>query len=147
MRNLRRNMKEEKTVMESVQSKTDLSPAIYDWAKDYILDHIDDWEGQSVYGADLAYELTEAPNVNGIYEDDSWGFIGKHLNDAAKEYEYQKDNFGEVKNPFEDPEGFVVVWLIDAVGAVLANIDVVDEHWNDDLELTEDVIKEIKDAL
>ena len=147
MRNLRRNMKETKTVKESVQSKTALREAIYDWAKDYILDTIDDWEGQSVYGADLASELTDAPNRNGIYEDDSWGFISKHLDDAAREYDYQKDTFGEVKNPFEDPEGFVVVWLIDAVGEILANVDIVDEHWNDELELTADVIKEIKDAL
>ncbi len=140
-------MRNSRRVNESVKSKTDLSQDIYDWAKDYILDTIDDWEGQSVYGADLAYELTEVPNVNGVYEDDSWGFIGKHIHDAADEYNRQKDNFGEVKNPFEDPEGFVVVWLIGAVGAILANIDVVDEHWDDKLEITEDIIKEIKDAL
>lgn len=147
MRCLKRNKKESVSINESVQSKTDLSSEIYNWAKDYILDNIDDWEGQSVYGSDLAIELTEGPNNNGSYEQDAWKFIGDHIHDAAKEYDYQKFNFGDVKNPFEDPDGFVVVWLIDAVGDILSKIDVIDDNWNNKVELTEDVIKEIKSAL
>ena len=36
-----------------------------DYCKNYILDHIDGYEGQSHYGCDFAYTLTEAPNVDG----------------------------------------------------------------------------------
>lgn len=138
-----------KTVNESLQQKSGRSKAIYDWAKDYILDHIDDWEGQSVYGADFAFDLTEEPNVNGIYEDDSRGFIKDHFDDAGEEYKYQKNNFGKegVKNPFDDPEGFVVVWLIDSVGDILAGVPVIEENWNNSFELTPEVILDIKEAL
>lgn len=134
-------------VTESVQSKAGLSRDIYEWAKEFILDYIDEYEGLSTYGADLAYEITEVPNKNGVYEDDAWGFITKHIQDAREEYDNQEDILGEAKNPLKDPDGFVVVWLIDAVGSILANIDIVDENWNNELELTKDVIKEIKDAL
>lgn len=139
-------MRKVRKVTESVQSKAGLSRDIYEWAKEFILDNIDEYEGLSTAGADLAYDITEVPNNNGVYEDDAWGFIIKHIQDAREEYDNQKDMLGEAKNPFEDPDGFIVVWLIDAVGSILANIDIVDENW-DDLELTKDVIKEIKDAL
>ena len=118
------------------------------WAIDYIKDELPEWEGQTVYGADLGNEITEVPNANGIYEDDSWGFISKHINDARDEYDYEKDNFGEVlHNPFEDPEAFVVCMLINTVNDVLSQVPIVYEHWDDELELTGDVIKEILDAL
>lgn len=151
MRKLRRNnIKESKTFKKEAVSPSAIgrSKEIVEWAKEYIEDNLPEWEGQSVYGADLANELTEEPNVNGIYEDDSWGFISKHINDARDEYEYEKDNFGEVlHNPFEEPEAFVVCMLINTVNDLLAQVPVVDEHWNDDLELTKEVIDEILKAL
>lgn len=123
------------------------SRAITNWAIDYIKDTLPDYEGESVYGSDLAFEITERPNVNGIYEDNSWDFISKHISDARDEYEYEKDNFGEVTNPFEDPEGFVVRMLINTVSDVLGAVPLVQEYWNDELELTKENINEILKSL
>lgn len=124
------------------------SKEICQWAIDYIKEELPEWEGQTVYGCDLGNEITEGPNVNGIYEDDSWGFISRHINDARDEYDYEKDNFGEVlHNPFENPEAFVVCMLINVVNSVLSQVSIIDENWNDEIELTKDVIKEIIDSL
>ena len=126
----------------------DRSKEIIKWAIDYIEDTLPDYVGNDTYGADLGNLITEGPNNNGIYEDDSWGFISKHINDARDEYEYEKDNFGEVlHNPFEKPEAFVVCMLINTVNEVLSQVHFVEEHWNDNFEITGEVVKEILDFL
>lgn len=124
-----------------------LDKDIYIWACDYIKDIIDDFHGYSTDGADLAYRLTETPNYNGKYEEDSFKFIGDHIKEAAKEFDYQSKELGCVTNPFKDPDGFVVCWLIHAVECVLNNIPVVSENWNGMLDITPEVINEIKEYL
>lgn len=147
MRKLKRN--ETRTVTESISpSAIGRSKEIIDWAIDYIKDTLPDYEGETVYGSDLCATITEGPNANGIYENDSWGFISKHINDARDEYEYEKDNFGEVlHNPFEDPDAFVVCMLINTVEGVLSQVPLVDENWNDEFELTKENIDAILKAL
>lgn len=114
------------------------------WAADYIKDTLPTFEGQSVYGCDLASVLTEMPNTNGIYEEDSWGFIASHITDARDEYDYEKENFGEVlHNPFENPDAFVVCMLINVVEEVLADCPTVQENWDVCFELTSDIIQRI----
>ena len=126
----------------------DRSKEIIKWAIDFIKDELPDWEGQEVYGCDLANEITQGPNNNGIYENDSWGFISKHINDARDEYEYEKNNFGDVlHNPFDNPEAFVVCMLINTVNDILSQVPIIDEHWNDSLELNEENINQILEYL
>ena len=147
MRKLKRN--ETRTVTEGISpSAIGRSKEIVDWAIDYIKDTLPDYEGQEVYGSDLGSTITEGPNANGVYEDDAWGFISKHINDARDEYEYEKDNFGKaLHNPFEDPDAFVVCMLINTVEGVLSQVPLVDENWNDKFELTKENIDAILKAL
>ena len=35
------------------------------YCKNYIIDHIEDWEGQTKYACDLGNYLTEGPNIDG----------------------------------------------------------------------------------
>ena len=137
--------KTEKKVVESISpSSIGRSKQIVDWAIDYIKDTLPDYEGNTTYGCDLGNLITEGPNADGVYENDAWGFISSHIDDAKDEYDYEKDNFGEVlHNPFEDPDAFVVCMLINTVDAVLAQVPVVDDNWNDEMELTPEVIDEI----
>ncbi len=146
---IRRKIESRRKRFESVSpSAIGRSREIVDWAKDYILDTIDDYEGVSTYGADLGNLLTEGPNADGVYEDNAWDFISKHIHDARDEYEYEKDNFGEVlHNPFEDPDAFVVCMLINTVDGIMSQVPFVDENWNDEFELTPEVIEEIKRSL
>lgn len=125
-------------------SNIDRSVFITRWALDYIEDTLPDYLDCETYSCDLGSLLTEAPNVNGIYEENSRKFIADHFNDASDEYQYEKDNFGEVlHNPFFDPEGFVVCMLINTVESILANIPFVDENWNNKITLTQDVVNNI----
>ena len=128
-------------------AKIGRSQEITQWAIDYIVDTLPEYEGSSPYGADLANLLTEYPNCNGIYEDDSWGFIKEHLGDAGDEYDFEENEFNEVTNPFRDPEGFVVRMLINIVDGILANVPLVENNWDEPLELTPANIAEITDFL
>lgn len=114
------------------------------WAADYIKGTLPDFEGQAVYGCDLASALTEMPNNNGKYEEDSWGFIASHINDARDEYEYEKDCFGQVlHNPFDAPDAFVVCMLINTCEGLLADCPTVQANWDVSLELTPGIIQGI----
>lgn len=118
------------------------------WAADYIRDTLPGFEGQSVYGCDLASVLTEMPNNNGIYEGDSWSFIASHINDARDEYDYEKETFGEVlHNPFENPDAFVVCMLINVCEEILADCPTVQENWDVSFELTSDIIQRISSEI
>ena len=141
--------KTEKKVNESISpSSIGRSRELVDWAIDYIKDTLPDYEGVSTYGSDLCNLITEGPNANGVYEDNAWDFISKHIHDAKDEYDYEKDSFGEVlHNPFEDPDAFVVCMLINTVDGVLSQVPIVEENWNDEFELTKDIIDEILNSL
>jgi hypothetical protein len=124
------------------------SKEIVDWAINYIKGVLPDYEGESVYGADLGNLITEGPNNDGYYEDYGWPFLARHINDAKDEYDYEMDNFGEVlHNPFEDPYAFVVCMLINTVNDILGSVPIVEENWDDEFELTKQVIDKIIRAL
>lgn len=119
-----------------------------DYCKNYILDHIDNYEGQSYYGCDFAYTLTEAPNVDGSLTHSTYKakeYLREWWDECGEYWEYEKDNFGEhLHNPFDEPEAYMVCMVIEGVNAILANEPHIEESWNDKLELTEGVIDDIK---
>lgn len=141
-----------KTVTESISpSSIGRSKKIVDWAIDYIKIKLPDYEGNTTYGADLGNLITEGPNVNGAYiigRKKAMDFIGAHFEDAADEYEYEVNNYGKaLHNPLENPEAFIVCMLINTVNDILAQVPIVDDNWNDEMELTPEVIDEILKAL
>ena len=70
------------------------------------------------------------------------------VNDARDEYDYEKNNFGDVlHNPFDNPEAFVVCMLINTVNDILSQVPIIDEYWNDRLELNEENINQILEYL
>ena len=149
IRRNRRKIESRRKRFESISpSAIGRSKEIVEWAKDYILDTIDDYEGVSTYGCDLGDLLTEGPNNDGAYEDYGWPWLARHINDAKDEYDYEEDTFGKVlHNPFEDPYGFVVCMLINTVDGIMSQVPFVDENWNDEFELTPEVIDKIKRSL
>ena len=119
-----------------------------DYCKNYILDHIDNYEGQAHYGCDFAYTLTEAPNANGTLTystHDAIEYLREWWYECGEYWDYEKDNFGEnIHNPFDNPEAYMVCMVIEGVNAILANEPHIEESWNDEIELTEEVIEDIK---
>lgn len=120
-----------------------------DYCKNYILDHIDGYEGQSHYGCDFAFILTEAPNADGSLTygtNKAKEYLREWWDECGEYWEYEKDNFGEhLHNPFDEPEAYMVCMVIEGVNAILAKEPHIEESWNDKLELTEEVIAGIKE--
>lgn len=119
-----------------------------DYCKNYILDHIDGYEGQSHYGCDFAYTLTGEPNVEGTLTYSTYEakeYLREWWDECGEYWDYEKDNFGEnIHNPFDNPEAYMVCMVIEGVNAILANEPHIEESWNDELELTKEVIEDIK---
>lgn len=122
-----------------------------EYVKEFIKDHLPGYEGQMVYGADLGYKITEGINTDGTAtynRIEAMDYIREWWWEAAEVYDYQKDNYGEITvNPFDNPEAWMVCMIIEGVNAVLDSFEIVNDFWNDNTELTEDLIKEILEAV
>lgn len=124
-----------------------------DYCKNYVLEHIDEYEGQEVYLCDLGFTLTEGPNCDGTLTysiHDAIEYLREWWYEASDYFQYEKDNFGTPRNPFENPEAYMVCMVIEGVRALID--DAVDtlgmnDQWNDEVELTADLIEKIKGAV
>ena len=142
-----RSRKEFKAIEEwrlKLSERIDRSNDIIDWACEFIEDELPEWEDTECIACDLGCKLTESINASGYIVKDAWDFLSNHLKDARDEYEYEKENFGNVlHNPFEAPDAFVTCMMINVVESILSQIPYIDEHWNDDIVLTKGVIRNI----
>lgn len=123
-----------------------------DYCKQYIYDHIDDYRGQRVYPCDLGFTLTEYPNCDGTLtysREEAKNYIREWWDEADDYYDYEKDNFGTARNPFENPEAYMVCMVIEGVAALISQafdqIEGVD--WNEKVELTGDLIEQITEKV
>lgn len=118
------------------------------YCKQYIFDHIDNYRGQSVYPCDFGFTLTEEPNYDGTLtysREEAKNYIREWWDEANDYFEYEKFNFGTVRNPFENPEVYMVCMVIAGVESLISNafdqIEGVD--WNEEIELTGELIEQI----
>ena len=118
---------------------------IYKWASDFINDAMEDWIGISCYACEIGYEITGEEKKKGFYEPIK--FMMEHFKEAGEELRYQKEELCLEINPFEEPEAFVERWLEHAVEAVLSEIPVITDNWNNKIEITEEIVNEIKKYL
>lgn len=118
-----------------------------EYVKDFILENLPEYKGQEVYGCDLGYTITEGINADGsatYSKQAAMEYIKEWFDEAAEVYQYQMDNYGQVsQNPFENPEGWMVCMIIEGVNSILGQCDVVEEFWNDETELTDEIIQKI----
>ncbi len=122
-----------------------------DYCRDTIIDALDSYEGQTVYSCDLAYTLTERMNADGTCtysRAEAKDYIKEWWDEAGEYWEYENGNFGEHRwNPFDDPEAFMVCMVIGGVASMLSQCATIDESWNDEIELTADIIEKIKEEV
>lgn len=118
-----------------------------EYVKDFILENLPNYEGQTVYGCDLGYTITEGINADGSAtnsKSEAMEYIKEWFDEAAEVYNYQVENYGQAcQNPFENPEAWMVCMIIEGVNAILGQCDAVEEFWNDETELTEEIIQKI----
>ncbi|MGL5690435.1 MAG: hypothetical protein ACRDD8_06390 [Bacteroidales bacterium] len=122
-----------------------------EYCRSFIVDELSKYEGRVVYMCDLASEITMGINMDGSATCSARKAI-EYLNvwwDQADEYfEYEKNNFGEViNNPFRSPETYMVCMIIEGVRSILSQSSFVEEHWGEEIELTESMIAQILDEI
>lgn len=118
-----------------------------DYCKNFIIDNIENLEGQQIYACDLGFELTSAINANGTATYSTYKaeeYLKEWWDEAADYWEYEEDNFDEHRlNPFSDPEAYQVCMIIEGVRSLLGQIPVLGEKWDECIEITPDLIKEV----
>jgi hypothetical protein len=117
-----------------------------------MVDSLYDMEGREVYGADLGYSIFESANCDGSYTynaHEAEEFIKEYYSDFGEVVEDIKFNLGAefIPNPFLEAEKFQVVIMLEMSNALCANCKTIDENWNNELELTEETIKQIVNEL
>ena len=117
------------------------------WVLQEMVEHLEDLEGQIVYGCDLAFTLFEGENNTGsytcnAYESRQWiKEYWDYLGEVVKEYEF---NYGEVPiSPFVSEETFQLQIIIFLASSLVTESDYIEEHWNEEIELTSDIIEKI----
>jgi len=114
--------------------------------KNTIIDRLNDYSGGSYYGCDLSYALFEGENVNGSVLCNTWQtkeFIKANFDLFGDLVAHCKDNLDMVLNPFQEPEKAHVVLLLEASQSILSQCKLIDENWNNEIELTDKVIKKL----
>ena len=122
-----------------------------EYCKDYIIDILPEYEGNRTYGADLCGLIMEGPNVNGSLTystQKAIDYLREWWYECGEFWDYAKMNFGkdyvaDSLNVFDNPESFMVAMVYEGVAYILSKVSVVDENWNNDFELTEEVIDTI----
>jgi len=127
----------------------DFSRDFKEWLQEKIAEALDNYSDTSVYGCDLVITLFEGENVNGsilFNTEDAKEFIKDHWDDAGEIHTYLKENLEMVINPFDEPEKFHVCMLLEGAREMLNNntSELLNEYWNDHLELTDASIAILK---
>lgn len=122
-----------------------------DYCKEFIKDRLQDFEGSTHYACDFASEITMAINVDGSATYSTYKakeYLREWWDDCADYFQYEKDNFGEnLHNPFERPEAFHVCMIIQGVSSLLSQCSIIDESWNNNIEITQEVIDSILEEI
>ena len=109
--------------------------------------------GKTVYLCDLGMELSESENANGSWYCSRYRAVEdiKSNFDTCKSFvDWYNSNVGGLLNPFDDVEKFHCIMMIFAVenaySSALNNTEYSD-LWNEEVEITEEFVKEIETAL
>lgn len=120
-----------------------------EYIKEFIKDKLPEYEGTEVYCCDLGYTLTEGINADGTAtynRQEAMEYIKEWFDEAADVYNYQVENYGQAcQNPFENPEAWMVCMIIEGVNSVLGQCEYINENWNDEIILTEEIIQIINE--
>lgn len=117
------------------------------YCKEYIKNKLPDYEGAgTTYGAELAYYIMQDPNMDGTLTYSrrlAIGYLKEWWDDAADFFEYEKSNFGEASNPFENPEAYMVRMVIYGVEYLLGQCPSVVNKWNWEINITPKLISAV----
>ncbi len=117
-----------------------------------LADKLNNYEGQSVYGCDLAFTLFECYNADGsvtysTYEAKEW--IKNHFDELGEIVEEMRDNweYDAGADIFDNPEKFMTSVYLWIASEICGSLTSVQEFWNDSEELTAELIEKITNEL
>lgn len=118
-----------------------------DFCKQQIKDKLPEYVGSCVYMCDLGSKLTEGMNCNGTFtfsRNEAIDYLHEWWDEASEYWEYEEPSFGgHYHNPFDDPETYTVCMVIEGVRSLLSQCTEVDELWNEQVELTQELCDSI----
>ena len=139
-------------VNSEIISESDLLESYEEYCKDFIKNELYNREGSAYYVCDLGNTLTEYINMDrsatySRYKAEE--YIKYWWNDAGDVLQYYYENTGVCVNPFDEPEKFHVLMIIEGVNSLLSQCEIIDKNWDGEITLTEEnintIIDEIKD--
>ena len=117
------------------------------WTLNEMAEHLENLEGQVVYGCALAFRLFESKNNTGSYTCNAYAsrkWIKEYWDELGEVVEDYEFNYGELPvNPFKNAEVFQIQIILHIASSLVAESDYIEEHWDEEIELTADVIKTI----
>lgn len=125
---------------------------IKDFVKNIIIEELYNHEDMSFYGCDLGYCLLEGYNVDGVYfynNYDAMNFISECFEDFGEIVEEITFQLGaeNIPNVFTEPDKFCVVCFLEVASYILSQCKTVDDMWDSEIELTEEVIKKLESEI
>ena len=120
--------------------------------KELLKEKLTDYEGHVTYGADLSWDLLGAENCDCTITYDRQQAIAwikenfDLLDEVVEEIEL---NLGKesIPNVFSEPEKFMVVIYLEVAGGLLSNCRYINDNWNNEIELTKEVVNIITKQL
>ena len=126
--------------------------AIKNEVKGIIIDRLDAYQGETIYGCDLGYKLFESENVDGSYtynthEAEKW--IKENFDNLGEIVEERTFQLGSecIPNIFDKPEAFQVVIFLEVSRYLIGQCSFIEENWDEEIEFTSENIAIIKSQL
>lgn len=123
------------------------------YCKNYVAEHLGEYEGQKLYFSDLGWAITECPNMDGsltFSRAKAMDYLKEWWIEAADYFDFEKSEFGNVHNPFDNPEAYMVCMVIEGVRSLIDRaiqaIGLYDK-WDEEVELTADLIEKIEESV
>ena len=115
-----------------------------------IISRLNDYQDTTHYICELSLILFERENKNGSVLYNTYRtkeFIKENFDLFGYLIEYVKDNMDYTLNPFSEPEKAHVWLLLEASRSILSKLPTIDKFWNDEKELTPNLIKQLTKEL
>lgn len=119
------------------------------WVLSEMMDKLEDWEDRKVCLSELSWNLFEGENYNGsywcsYYQAQEW--VKEYFDDLGDVVEEMTSDWGDnVYNVFSQTESFQVQVVLYLADRLLGESQYIQDNWDDEVVLTEEIIKQIKD--
>lgn len=114
-------------------------------------EELENYEGENIIACELAWTLTQGYNVDGTITyntQESINLIFKYWWDIADIYDEYVGQLGQCKiNMFERPEAFLTLMFLENANNLMAQCEIIESNWNENIELNRENIDTIKKQL